>query len=155
MRLFFILLSSLLLLSCQQGSKDCDQKLQEEVNMLLTDLGAMTAELDGLKEQESGTLIHVVYFTLKVGISPQETDELIDALESLRQIKQVKFLKLGDLSDTGDERAGSTSGIALQMGFESKKALDEYQKDDFHLAQREKLGQYFGGPPVVFDYYLK
>lgn len=155
MRLFLIVLLTLLTFSCQQASKDCDKELQAEVNMLLTDLGAMTAELNGLKAQERGMLIHVVYFTLKSGITEQETEELVTALEELRQIPEVKFLKLGDLSDTGDDRAGSTSGIALHMGFESREALDTYQVNDFHLAQREKIGPLFGGPPVVYDYFLK
>lgn len=128
------------------------EALKEEILQLESELLKRDLEKDVFPASE---LVHIVYFKMKEGLSEEQTKEAISTLESLRKIKEVKSLEVGDLGNTGDARAGSIEGLVLQMSFKSLDDLAAYQKNEFHLEQRAKLKDFFGGPPVVYDYFIK
>lgn len=155
MRILKIILLSFILFACQSPQIQDNSALMEELELCKLDNGLLTNMVDSMRIDEPGTLMHVVYFKMKEGLSAEQMTEAVTTLESLKQIEEVKTLEVGDLGDTGDARAGSTDGLVLQMAFESLDDLAAYQKNAYHLEQRAKLKDFFGGPPVVYDYFIK
>ncbi|MEM8887363.1 MAG: Dabb family protein, partial [Bacteroidota bacterium] len=143
-----IILLPFILFACQSPQVQDNSALLEELELCKLDNGILTNMVDSIRIDEPGTLMHVVYFKMKDGLNAEQMKEAISTLESLKQIEEVKTLEVGDLGDTGDARAGSTEGLVLQMAFESLDDLASYQKNEYHLAQRAKLKDFFGGPPV-------
>ncbi|MEL6255089.1 MAG: Dabb family protein [Bacteroidota bacterium] len=155
MKAFNLLLLSLILFACQTVPPADNTALKEELKLCQFDNGLLTNHLDSISIDRPGTLMHIVYFKMKEGLNAEQIKEAVNTLESLKQIEEVKTLEVGDLGDTGDARAGSTEGLVLQMAFKSLDDLASYQKNEYHLEQRAKLKDFFGGPPVVYDYYIK
>jgi len=155
MRNTFLLLLPIFFISCQSAELAENSALAKELELCKFDNGLLTNMVDSMRIDEPGTLMHVVYFKMKEGLNAEQMTEAVATLESLKQIEEVKTLEVGDLGDTGDARAGSTDGLVLQMAFESLDDLAAYQKNEYHLEQRAKLKDFFGGPPVVYDYYIK
>ncbi|MEM6801707.1 MAG: Dabb family protein [Bacteroidota bacterium] len=157
MKKIIILIFTLCFLSCRdtavnQADTAMLDSLKEEILQLESELLKEKLDKDAFA---SNDLVHIVYFKMKEGLSSSQLAEAIATLESLKKIEEVKSLEVGDLDNTGDARAGSTEGLVLQMTFASKEDLASYQKNEFHLEQRVKLKDFFGGPPVVYDYFIK
>lgn len=154
MNKIILLVFCMLLFSCRDNAQ------LEQNEAMISSLKEEILQLESQLLQEELTfatkdLVHIVYFKMKEGLSSAQLGEAVATLESLKKIEEVKSLEVGNLDNTGDPRAGSTEGLVLQMVFESKEDLASYQKNEFHLEQRAKLKDFFGGPPVVYDYFIK
>ena len=149
----FLLLFAIFLTACQQ---QVDPKLQEELSQARIRLQEVETELEGLKAgPEKGQLVHIVFLHLKEGLSEEETAVFISQLKQLGGIGLAKGLEIGKVADTGDQRFISDHDIAFQMTFASMEDYKAYMEHPAHLAIRESLKPYLGGPPAVYDYWIE
>ncbi|MCB9346300.1 MAG: Dabb family protein [Lewinellaceae bacterium] len=148
-----LLIPLFVLSACRQ---QVDTHLQEELSQARIRLQEVETELEGLKAgPEKGQLVHIVFLHLKEGLSEEETAVFISQLKQLGGIGLAKGLEIGKVADTGDQRFISDHDIAFQMTFASMEDYKAYMEHPAHLAIRESLKPYLGGPPAVYDYWIE
>ncbi len=153
---FLFLLILLSLSSCRDIEKAPKyQKLQTELNSTIDAMDIMQAKFKALKKEKKNLLVHQVYFKLKPDLSAELETKLIDAIKKLKKIEVLKYLEVGRFQDLGDQRAMSDYGVMMQMGFTSEADYKTYQNHELHLELKANVGQYLGGPPVTYDYWMK
>lgn len=140
----------LLLMGC---SGEC--KMKGELEQIQLELEATKQALVEAKAKTDAgqVLVHTVYFDLKDELKSEEVNAFVDILKQLEQIDYIRSVQVGTPADTNDPRLVTNYEAALLMEFANEADLAKYQKDAFHLKQREAAAAYLAGPPVVYDYF--
>ena len=122
-------------ISCENSSKPMDES---------------TAEV---KENNSGKLIHTVYFQLK----PEANKEtLITSLETFEGIEVAKSVEIGESLDTGNpESMLSDHSVTVRITFDNLEDFRIYEKHPIHLASIEDTKELMAAQPIGYDYIVK
>ena len=143
MKSIAVLFSILVFMSCSNSA------LEQELTDVKTKLAEAEEALASQSSDENYPLVHVVYFKLK-----PKADQafVISEIEKLKGIEVLHDLEIGTFKDLEDKRALSDYQLMMSMAFKDKADYATYQSHELHLALKEAIGQYFAGPPAVYDY---
>lgn len=96
---------------------------------------------------------HIVLFTLKEDLDPQDRDYILGQVGKLGEISGVQNLNVGMLLDPKHEgyksRMWSDFKNALLMDFDDEDGLDAYQTDPFHVVVARELRERVSAIKVV------
>ena len=154
--LFLSLLVFCFCTSCKENDGANQQVLaiQKQLAATSLELDQLQKKLDD-KENQTGKLVHVVYFDLKEDL---EKDKVLAFTEAIQQLKKIKFLKdleIGAMADSGDKRMLSEFEMMMSMTFKDLAELEQYQKHPVHLQLKERVGEFLAKPPRVYDYWIR
>lgn len=144
----------LIVLFCAISWASCSNN--EAVAELQTKLEAAQAEIETLRitpteKDETGDLVHVVYFKVK----PDATAQLLKEIEKLESIDVLHGLEVGSFKDLGDKRALADYQVVMKMTFDNEADYKTYQAHPLHLKLKENAKALLAGPPATYDYILK
>jgi hypothetical protein len=97
----------------------------------------------------SSTFIHVVFFWLKEGASPDDADKIAAGCRSyLSGIPGVLRLAVGKPAGTPRDVVDSSYGLSLLVEFADSAAHDIYQDHPDHLQFIAECGPFWSGVQV-------
>jgi len=134
---------------------DPDAALRKELDTAVFKIDILEQQLNSKTTTASGDLVHLVYLDVKNDLEPKQYSKLIEDLNQLQGIPDIKSFSLGDFKSMKDERALSDYEIIMSMSFQDEDAYQKYQAHPTHVALKEKLKNYIGGPPATYDYIQK
>ena len=103
-------------------------------------------------QDQDGELVHVVWFSIKEGVSSSDMKPFVAAVENLNNIKQVKNLRYGKFEDLGDTRALSDYEFVMEMTFANREHYAQYQAHPIHLELKQVAGNFVDAAPATYDY---
>ena len=130
--------------------------VQQELSDAKAALASAQSQIDSLSAlvnaDDSGKLVHVVYFKVK-----PDTDQaaFIAEVKKLSSIEVLEDLEVGPFEDLGDPRALSEYNMVMQMTFADSTAYAAYQAHPTHEALKANTKSYMAGPPATYDFVLK
>ena len=146
---YFSFLLIFILGSCSNAALETE--LSSIKNALATAEAALqkaNQEIAILKQDDTGKLVHVVFFKIK----PDAAAAAITEMKKLAEISEVQDLEVGTFEDLGDARALSDYHLIMEMTFDNKAAYDKYQQHPIHLALKDNVGAFLAGPPATYDF---
>lgn len=147
---YFSFLLVLILASCSNAALETE--LASTKNALATAESALqkaNQEIATLKQEDTGKLVHVVFFKIK---RDADASAAITEIKKLQQIPEVQDLEVGTFEDLGDARALSDYQLIMEMTFDNKAAYDNYQQHPIHLGLKDNVGPFLAGPPATYDF---
>ncbi|MEO1435934.1 MAG: Dabb family protein [Bacteroidota bacterium] len=147
-----ILFSCFLFLTFVGCSNTADQTRQLEQLQAKVDRLEQLLLTYQTNEDQKGELVHVVWFSIKEGISTSDMKPFVDAVKNLGNIKQVKNLRYGKFEDLGDTRALSDYEFVMEMTFQNREYYAQYQAHPIHLELKQVAGNYVDAAPATYDY---
>lgn len=94
-------------------------------------------------------LIHIVLLDLKPGIDP---DLVIRDIREIEGLPEIAEFRTGKYIDLDDSRSLENFEVAIYTTFENVEAYEAYQKNEVHLALRDKLYDVLLRYPVTYDF---
>lgn len=138
--LFF---SILIFMSCSNTA------LEQELADVKTKLAEAETALAAQESDDNYPLVHVVYFKIKPAV---DQAFIIKEIKKLEAIEVLHDLEIGTFEDLDDKRALSEYQLMMSMAFKNEADYKIYQTHELHLALKKAVGQYFAGPPAIYDY---
>lgn len=125
MRIIFLLAFTFLLISCKQ-------------------------QVSEVEETDEMAIEHLVFFSLKDGLSAEEIQSFKELLKTLEEIEGVSELEVSSRTDVGDSRALNYD-LLMEIEFKSIASLKDYADHPYHLKVRDSLMPLLAVPPATFD----
>jgi hypothetical protein len=125
MRTIFLLAFTFLLISCKQ-------------------------QVSEVTETDEAAIEHLVFFSLKDGLSTKEIQSFKDLLKTLEDIEGVSEVEVNRRTDVGDSRALDYD-LLMEIEFTSIANLKSYADHPYHLEVRDSLMPWLAAPPATFD----
>ena len=146
-----ILLLILISASCQNSNP----QLEKELSETKARLEAAKSALEKKTTTTETSLVHEVYFNLKDDLTPDQIEQVHQAILQLKDIPVVHNLVVGDFKNLDDPRAFSDYEIKMSMEFNDKKEYAIYQAHPVHLALKKAAADYVAAPPATYDFIKK
>ncbi len=97
-----------------------------------------------MNQLKKGTIIHVVYFWLKEGITEEEEKDFLRYFEILETIPQVQTLNFGKPADTTKRDVVDHSyAYNLICTFKNLEDITIYENHPTHVAGAKKFSKYW------------
>jgi len=154
-KIILLFVSAFVFLSSCKRSNNHSSEIIVLENLLIEKTTEIQKLRDKTKQRLSsfdGKLIHMVFFNLKNDLDKKDLKKFIEAIEGLRNISAVENLIYGDFLDVGDERSMDSLDLVIRLVFKDKSGLDDYQKNNIHLAAKKTLKPFLESTPVTYDY---
>jgi len=130
--------SSLIIISIMFLVTNCDRKAEDKMEREVA-------------ENNTGQIVHHVFFWLQNPDSEADKEKLIEGLNTLRKIDEVQELIIGTPASTLEREVVDNSfHVSELMIFESVKAQDVYQNHPVHQAFVDKYSHLWERV-VVYD----
>lgn len=129
-----------------------DATLRKELDTAVFKIDMLEKQLVSNATPQSGDLVHLVYLNTQDDLPATEKAKLIEELNQLQGIPAVKTFSLGDFKSLNDPRALSDYELLMSISFSNEADYQSYQDHPTHIALKEKLDKYLGGPPATYDY---
>ncbi|SEG19948.1 Dabb family protein [Sphingobacterium lactis] len=97
-----------------------------------------------VSENESGHILHSVYFWLKPGLSAEEEQDFLNFFEALKKVPGIHAFQVGKPAPTTPRDVVDNSfSYAIYVTFKTMEDINTYEKHPDHLAASEKYGKYW------------
>lgn len=148
-------LTILLLISISASCQNSNPQLEKELSETKARLEAAKSALEKKTTTTETSLVHEVYFNLKDDLTPDQIDQVHQAILQLKDIPVVHNLVVGDFKNLNDPRALSDYEIKISMEFMDEKEYSKYQVHPVHLALKKSIAGILAMPPATYDFVKK